>query len=603
MGDSVTTRVMVHECTLASAALEEEQFLQASQGSAFVSRANELVVISVTPAGLPAIHAKVTQLVERGLHSIIVSLAGIKTLERDALKLLLKARAYVENWAGFLRVCDCSSELVGLMRALGIEKDVNPQGSRAEAIESWKHEVAVGARASLPEDLKVDWNSPGGTHLDLEIEMPKAVSGERNLPAVEVAEVVVSAEDLPGLRRQVEQVLARGKRYVTIRLSFKQRMRAEDVQRLIEARDLLLQQGGQLVLASLSHGVATWLKLLDYEREFVIAEDVDVAEVQHRLHAAGRQPQTGSVIPARKPAEAPEAGSEIRRAPAAGGRTPPAQPRPTPPQAAAAEAPGGAELEKALQESEKQKKIASEALRRSRELEAALEQARTQVRVEPKVVEKVVEKIVEKPVERVVERRVEVPAPDASEIRRLTNDLETARGLVQSRDDELAKVRERLDFVEARYREADYARNELNAIARSSDDARKRFQTDIEAAQGKTEAAETRVTKLKSEVESWSARANELESANRALEERSRSQAARIKELEQQLAAKPPAAPASSPGDADARVQKLERDKAELLLESKREIERLTREQETLREELESAGEMIERLGKELELT
>ena len=52
-----------------------------------------------------------------------------------------------------------------------------------------------------------------------------------------------------------------------------------------------------------------------------------------------------------------------------------------------------------------------------------------------------------------------------------------------------------------------------------------------------------------------------------------------------------------------AKVQDLTREKVKILLESQREIERLTREHETLREELESAGEMIERLGKELELT
>ncbi|MEZ0227185.1 MAG: hypothetical protein ACAI25_01050, partial [Planctomycetota bacterium] len=98
---------------------------------------------------------------------------------------------------------------------------------------------------------------------------------------------VVPAEELPKLRRQIESVLGRGKRYVTMRLSFKKRMRSEDVQLLTEARDLLAENKGQLVLASLQQDVATWLKLLDYDREFVIADDADAAELAHKKHAAG----------------------------------------------------------------------------------------------------------------------------------------------------------------------------------------------------------------------------------------------------------------------------------------------------------------------------
>src|SRR5581483_178186 len=134
---------------------------------------------------------------------------------------------------------------------------------------------------------------------------------------------VVPAEDLPKLKKQIEGILARCKKYVTMRLSFKKRMRSEDVQLLTEARDLLIQKGGQLVLASLQADVATWLKLLDYDREFVIAEDADQAELAHRRHAGGIKsstPAAKSAAPAptsRPAAPAPRAWSVVARSDAA----------------------------------------------------------------------------------------------------------------------------------------------------------------------------------------------------------------------------------------------------------------------------------------------
>jgi anti-anti-sigma regulatory factor len=742
--------VLVHDCTLTSTNLVEEPFLRQGQGSAFVSRPNELVVVTLTASGLPGIQAKITQLVEKGFHSIVVSFNGLKTLERDALKLLLKARAYVENWAGFMRVCDVGPELMTLMGALGLDKDLAPQGTRDDAIAAWKRELQGGPAVEpsptpAPNNNKKKADStfvdlgmempkpgPGKTSLDLQLEMPKASSGEGNLPSVEISEVVVPAEDLPKLKKQIEGILARGKRYVTMRLSFKKRMRSEDVQLLTEARDLLLQQGGQLVLASLQADVATWLKLLDYDREFVIAEDADQAELAHRKHAAGGKPATAqapkkptgktgviAAIPAPMPtkgalsiasrsdsavvvkcgpgskrtkapvavvavdrASVPQILAEVERLSASGARdlvvdlSAVAQPKgermdvlgeaatlaqmkgvrlsfarvsrelrsflkllglegklalfedmdgaflkhaeqlaalaPTDEiELALTRSALGAGSSNALAEetraleqprvSAAENELRAELQRaqtRTRELEKALEQARNQPakvveKIVPQIVEKVVEKVVEKRVEvpkviekiveKIVEKRVEVPKADHEALNAKDRELTQARATAEKTQQELAKTKERLDFVEARYREADYARNELNAIARSSDDARKKFQSEIEAAESRVRAAET------------AAKAKESE-----LNAQARTLAARVKDLEQQVAQKPRAA--STGGDSD-RVQKLEREKAEILLESKREIERLTREQETLREELESAGEMIERLGKELELT
>lgn len=185
--------------------------------------------------------------------------------------------------------------------------------------------------------------------------------------------------------------------------------------------------------------------------------------------------------------------------------------------------------------------------------------------------------------------------------------------------DEAKKAAEKIDFLEARLREADYSKTEAGHIARSSDEARRKYEARLEEAEQKIAAETKRAAEFAARVKELEAvaakgsedlekRASEAERERgqaiaRAteLEARTKGYESRIKELEQQLVATP-AAPADA-GSLSDKVQRLEREKAEILLESKREIERLSREQEALREELESAGEMIERLGKELELT
>jgi chromosome segregation ATPase len=173
-----------------------------------------------------------------------------------------------------------------------------------------------------------------------------------------------------------------------------------------------------------------------------------------------------------------------------------------------------------------------------------------------------------------------------------------------------------IENLEARLREADFSRNEAIRIQQSANEARQRLDGQLEEADKERRKLAARVTELdanhkrleeylaslKAERDEASTRAAELERMQEDSETRAKKLEMRALEAERRAAS---GAPAAAGGDSEpaGRVQKLEREKAEILLESKREIERLTREQDVLREELESAGEMIERLGKELELT
>src|SRR5262249_44868677 len=148
----------------------------------------------------------------------------------------------------------------------------------------------------------------------------------------------------------------------------------------------------------------------------------------------------------------------------------------------------------------------------------------------------------------------------AAEAKRLAKELESARAdhkkdaLVLSSGQE--KNTQQIEKLSAQLREADYARNEAVKIQNSANDARKR-------AEGQAEQLEAKLKDSKKHQD-------ELQ--------------AKVAQLEKSKSSAPAAAASSSSGggDSDARVQKLEREKAEILLESKREIERLTREQDVL---------------------
>ncbi|MEZ0227184.1 MAG: hypothetical protein ACAI25_01045 [Planctomycetota bacterium] len=369
---------------------------------------------------------------------------------------------------------------------------------------------------------------------------------------------------------EVERLGSSGVRDVVFDLKAFESPRGDRVEPLGEAMALAQIKGVRVTFGRVSRELRAFLKLVGLEAKLPLFEDADGPFLKHaeQIHAQSKFDELELQVTRRKlAAGAPStSSSELVLSESAVTFGESTQEMPI----SQAEAELRMELQKAISEAEKQKRATDAAGQKIRELESALQQARSKP-AETKIVEKIVEKRVEVPVDRivekVVEKRVEVAKSDGGELAKTRDELAKASA-------ELTKAREKLDFVEARYREADYARNELNQIARSSDDARKKFQSDIEKLQNE----------LASQTAHWGAR---------------------VKDLEQQLAltGKTKASGGAASPELEAKVQRLEREKAEILLESKREIERLTREQETLREELESAGDMIERLGKELELT
>jgi hypothetical protein len=113
---------------------------------------------------------------------------------------------------------------------------------------------------------------------------------ETGPPKVDVAELLVEDGDLPRLESDLRKIVARGKNHVSLRLHFTRPMTSEDVQALSACRDYLASQNGQLLLLSLPHEILKWLRMLEFDREFLIVETAEEADLAHRRHAAGEQP-------------------------------------------------------------------------------------------------------------------------------------------------------------------------------------------------------------------------------------------------------------------------------------------------------------------------
>jgi len=296
--------LVVHETSLdGSETLAQESFLSRGEGSHFVSRVSELVLVRPTVAGLALLPDKVEQLVAKGLHNIIVSLEGLGSLEGDTLQVLMRVKAYLENWAGSLRVCgaDPSAELklsvLGTAEGLAMFPDVQACLSdyKAALADSEQRDAGSTELEEIDDDFATrtmihdEWAPPP-------VEDPEDWgwgSSESSAPsqsAVDASELLVEADELPKLQRELRKMVARDKRYITLRLHFERAMRADDVDLLAGCRDFLAAEGGQLVFVSLQYEVLKWLKLLGFDREFLILETADEAERAHARHAAGEAP-------------------------------------------------------------------------------------------------------------------------------------------------------------------------------------------------------------------------------------------------------------------------------------------------------------------------
>jgi hypothetical protein len=275
----------VHEVALDSDELLEEEFIGRGSGSHFESRVSEVVVLIPSAEGFAHLPQKVDQLVARGFHNLVVSceLAAPASLEP-----LQKAKDLLDTWAGSLRVCQASQD--ANVNVEGVEL----HGTREDAIEAYRAAAAASEEgAPLDAGESSDLLESSGSSDDLNDW--GWGSGDDTVeatgPRVEVAELLVDDHELPRLEHNLRKVVQKGKKHVSLRLHFERPMREEDVTILTACRDFLTREGGQLALVALPDAALKWLRLLDFEREFLVVETADEAEAAHIAHSSGEDPR------------------------------------------------------------------------------------------------------------------------------------------------------------------------------------------------------------------------------------------------------------------------------------------------------------------------
>ncbi|MDF1662587.1 MAG: hypothetical protein P1V97_12500 [Planctomycetota bacterium] len=309
--------MQVHNAALKNTELVQEDFQLNGDGSAFVTREDEMVVLSVTGDGLDLLPEKVRQLVDRGFHAIVVDLDDVEALEKDNLKLFLKSKQILENWDGWLGLINVNEQIKTFFNDLEVSSDfksfdsiddavteqVRVQDEKLEAEKNSNDADASDSDSSFDSaDLLAsdDLTSSDSALFDSAEDSAAVVSPTESSsqssngtsPHSKIKEIVVQAEELPRLGWQIDRAIESGVLHVTLRLVFNRRMTGDDVDQLKKARDRLDEVGGQLILAALQREVSLWLKLRDLEKEFLICEDVESAEQAHQQEAA--QSITGS---------------------------------------------------------------------------------------------------------------------------------------------------------------------------------------------------------------------------------------------------------------------------------------------------------------------
>ena len=547
--------LVVHEVTLdGGEGLAEESFLGQGRGSHFESRVSELVVIKPSSAGLPRLPDKVEQLVGKGFHNLVVSLGALPELGNPELQVLTRVRSYLGTWAGSLRLCDATAQVRHKLELLGVDDGLAIHDGREAAISEYRRSLD-GAEAALDPGQSADLGADSGDSVASPNDWGWGAAPDEpqddgtGLPRVDVAEVFAQADELTRLDTDLRKVVNGGKRYVSLRVHFDRPVRSDDVDHLAGSRDYLAREGGQLALVALPQEVLKWLQMLEFDREFLIVESADEAELAHRRHAAGHG--SGASAPAARPSVAAAPPTELDPAPAAldpvssiefeSGISLAVDEGPV--------ASGGvpqAELDRVQAEVSRLHQQLGALEQRARGAEGERDAARGQA-------------------QELQRRQVELQQGRDQALRRATEveaSVAAARAGQQQAEEELQRLRAELEAARA------------TQSAQSADAGRV----------GALEAA------VQEKEESLALLNAELDSTRQQLSE----------------ALSRPAAVATVAGDAGElgqRVQQLEEEKARILAEAEQEIERLTREHEILREELESAGEMIERLGKELELS
>jgi anti-anti-sigma regulatory factor len=291
------------EVSLDGSAVSEEAFIKEGEGSAFVSRPNVLVVVTASERGLPHLTKKVEQLIGRGFHNIALTLKGIERVDEDDWAAIKSALAYADQFAGWVPICGASPGLKqsletiakkekkdGLLSFVKDRADAKAELRKRNAddgeggvdpllVQSGDATTSTESSSSSEDDWGGDW---GGA--------PAAKKKDDGLPKVDVAELLVEADELATLRDKLGVAIKKGKKYFTLRLHFKRdrRMNEQDMHALVAARDAVARAQGQLVLAALQEDVLKWLRLLGEDRHFTIADTADDAEAMHRRHASGQ---------------------------------------------------------------------------------------------------------------------------------------------------------------------------------------------------------------------------------------------------------------------------------------------------------------------------
>lgn len=543
----------VHEVELDGTEPKAEDFLSRGSGSHFESRVGEIVVITPSAAGLPRLHAKVEQLVEKGFHNLVVSLAQLSGLSAAELESLSRSRQVVDTWAGSMRLCEAAGGVGGTLSTLSGEDAFEVHSDREAAIGAYRASMIQPLDAGESQDLLV---SSG----DSEDWGWGAEDASASFPTVPIAEVFVTDDELLKLDNELRRVVMGGKRHVSLRVTFSRPLSSDDVAALTGARDYLAREGGQLVLVSLPLDVLKQLRMLDLERELLVVEGASEAEALHQRHFGGEVVEAPRAAPAPVAAPVRAAEPELSLEPVL-----------------------SVELESGISLDEGEYVIESSGGADPVELARA---------------------------------RSDYEASRA-EAGRLNQELGALRARLQAAESQRDQANLALNELQASIRQSERRIAELEQAQSRAERRASEAESTREAAQADTRRLDGELGRLRQELDQARELAGQaqagLAAAQQAAVDPTRLQEleaevaardAKIGELEGALSAKERAkAQGGSHEDLAERCRRLEEERAKVLTEAEAEIQRLSDERQALREELESAGEMIERLGKELELS
>ncbi|MEZ6185538.1 MAG: hypothetical protein R3F62_11080 [Planctomycetota bacterium] len=285
----------VHETVVDGGLLREEPWLTKGEGSAFVSRPNDVVCVRVSDDGFSSLPLKAQQLVDHGFHAVAIELGATLSVPLDepaenrVFGPLLEAIKHVQQFVGWVGVCTTSDDarraLANLATAAGERDAFAIYPDRAAAIAAYRSELTSDEPPPPP-------NSDWGWVLE-----DAAGSVE-----VDVAELLLEPDELEKFPEQARELTSKGRTYLTVRVHRPRGWEpsGEHVTALIQGRDVVEAAGGQLALVTPEEDLQAWLRLLGEGQRFLVVDSADEAEDQHMAHAARKvAPETPRDVPSR----------------------------------------------------------------------------------------------------------------------------------------------------------------------------------------------------------------------------------------------------------------------------------------------------------------